>query len=381
VNYLTLLQQMNNAQYLTNLQENLKNHHLLDENRNLTLENSSEQDFLELFFLEKLFPHDKKLSPHTIRAYHSDAKTLITFLGNHSLSFYDIGFPEVKAYNKFIKENFAVKSAIRKLEFFRRILDFGYETQFFKAYLSTWISKPVSRKRHYIVDKTSHEEVQSRMQVRELTQRDAELIISCLPKIVKAKRNREQFEKRNLLIGYLLYTTGIRASELLNLNWGSFRYNHKGYLFADIIGKGNKPRSIPIREETKQLLFSYRKSIGETIEINIEDTSPLFFSLYNKTQPFINRKRLTYPALYKIVKEAVYYAGKNLSVTPHWFRHTFVTLLLENDVPLAIVKDWAGHSDIATTNIYLERVNQDNSYVHLNKVNIFNPLFPKFVTE
>ncbi|MEH7549351.1 tyrosine-type recombinase/integrase, partial [Neobacillus vireti] len=80
-----------------------------------------------------------------------------------------------------------------------------------------------------------------------------------------------------MLIGYLLYTTGLRASELLSLNWGSFRYNRKGFLFVDIIGKGNKPRSIPIRDETKDILFSYRKSMGETIEIDIQDTSPLFF--------------------------------------------------------------------------------------------------------
>ncbi|WP_342043594.1 tyrosine-type recombinase/integrase [Bacillus sp. OTU2372] len=209
------------------------------------------------------------------------------------------------------------------------------------------------------------------MQVRELNQREAEFLISFFPKIVRATRNREQLEKRNLLIGYLLYTTGLRASELLSLNWGSFRYNRKGFLFVDIIGKGNKPRSIPIRDETKDILFSYRKSMGETIEIDIQDTSPLFFALYNKNEPIVNKKRLSYPALYKIVKEAVQLAGKNLSVTPHWFRHTFVTLLLENDVPLAVVKDWAGHSDISTTNIYLERINQDNSYIHLNKVNLF----------
>jgi integrase/recombinase XerD len=178
-------------------------------------------------------------------------------------------------------------------------------------------------------------------------------------------------EKRNFLIGYLLYTTGLRASELLSLNWGSFRYNQKGYLYADVIGKGKKPRSIPIRDETKEILFNYRTSIGESVEVNIEDTGPLFFALYNKKNTLSNKKRLTYPALYKIVKEAVHLAGKNLKVTPHWFRHTFVTLLLENDVPLAVVKDWAGHSDISTTNIYLERVNQDNSHVHLNKVNLF----------
>jgi integrase/recombinase XerD len=371
MNYLTLLQNMNGEQYLTHLQENLKKRLLLDKNRNLTLENSSEQDFLELFFLEKLFPQDKKLSPHTIKAYRSDAKTLLTFLTEHSISFQDIGFPEVKAYNKFIKENYAAKSAIRKLEFFRRLLDFGYETQFYKAHLSTWISKPASKKGHYIIEETRHEEAQTRVQVRELNQRDAEFLLSFFPKIVKAKRNREQLEKRNLLIGYLLYTTGLRASELLSLNWGSFRYNRKGFLYVDVIGKGKKPRSIPIREETKEILFNYRSTMCESVEINMDDTSPLFYALYNKNEPLLNKKRLTYPALYKIVKEAVHMAGNNSKVTPHWFRHTFVTLLLENDVPLAVVKDWAGHSDISTTNIYLERVNQDNSHVHLNKVNLF----------
>ncbi|MED1471758.1 tyrosine-type recombinase/integrase [Bacillus salipaludis] len=371
MNYLTLLQNMNSEQYLTHLQENLKIRQLLDENRNLSLESSSEQDFLELFFLEKLFPQGKRLSPHTVKAYRSDAKTLLTFLTNYSLSFRDIGFPEVKAYNQYINEKYAAKSAIRKLEFLRRLLDFGYETQFYKAHLSTWISKPVSKKGHYIIEETRHEETQTRVQVRELNQGEAEFLISFFPKIVRATRNREQLEKRNLLIGYLLYTTGLRASELLSLNWGSFRYNRKGFLFVDVIGKGKKPRSIPIREETKDILFSYRKSICETVEINMQDTSPLFFALYNKSEPRVNKKRLTYPALYKIVKEAVQLAGKNLSVTPHWFRHTFVTLLLENDVPLAVVKDWAGHSDISTTNIYLERINQDNSYIHLNKVNLF----------
>ncbi|WP_371261604.1 site-specific integrase [Bacillus sp. MUM 116] len=97
-------------------------------------------------FLEKLFPHDKKLSIHTVKAYRSDAKTLLSFLTDHSLSFRDIGFPEVKAYNKFIKEKHPAKSSIRKLEVFRRVLDFGYETQFYKAHLSTWISKPISKK-------------------------------------------------------------------------------------------------------------------------------------------------------------------------------------------------------------------------------------------
>ncbi|MFD2682286.1 tyrosine-type recombinase/integrase [Bacillus seohaeanensis] len=372
MNELTFLSHLTSEQYLTQLQNRLEQHHLLDEHRNLSLADSSEQDFLELFFLEKIFTPDKRLSPHTIKAYRSDAKTLLIFLTDHSLSFQDIGFPEVKAYNKYIKEKYAAKSAIRKLEFFRRLLDFGYETQFYKTHLSTWISKPTSKKGHYIMEGTRPEEAQTRVQVRELNQKDAEYLISFFPKIVKANQNREQLEKRNLLIAYLLYTTGLRASELLSLNWGSFRYNRQGHLYADVIGKGKKPRTIPIKEETVKLLFDYRRSLRESVDINPEDTSPLFFALYNKKEPCEHKKRLTYPSLYKIVKEAVHLAGKHWKVSPHWFRHTFVTMLLENDVPLAVVKDWAGHSDISTTNLYLERVNQDNMHVHLHKVNLFS---------
>ena len=371
MNDLTLLHTMTNEQFLSHLQTKLHDRHLLDEHRNLTLADSSEEDFLELFFMEKIFHDDKKLSPHTIKAYRSDAKTLLQFLMEHSLSFRDIGFPEVKTYNKYINEKYASKSAIRKLEFFKRLLDFGYETQFYKAHLSTWISKPVSKKGHYIIEETRSEYSQTRVQVRELTQKDAEYLISFFPKVVKATKNQEQLEKRNLLIGYLLYTTGLRASELLSLNWGSFRYNRQGFIYADVIGKGGKPRTIPVKEETVNLLFDYRRSLGESVEINPYDTSPLFYALYNRNEPDQHKKRLSYPSLYKIVKEAVHLAGKEQSVSPHWFRHTFVTMLLENDVPLAVVKDWAGHSDISTTNIYLERVNQDHTYMYLNKVNVF----------
>lgn len=370
MNHLSVLKNITNGNYLAHLQDHLAERRLLDEHRNLSLENGTEQDFLELFFMMKIFDEEKQLSPHTIRAYRSDAKTLLDFLMERSLSFRDIGFPEVKAYNRFIREKYAPKSAVRKLEFFRRLLDFGYETHFYKSHLSTWVSKPTLKKGHYIIEETGQNEAINRQQLRELSQVDAQKILSFFPKIVKAKKNREQLQKRNLLIGYLLYSTGLRASELLSLNWGSFRYSHQGNLFVDVIGKGNKQRTVPIREEVEDLLFDYRISTGDSTEIDPEDTSPLFYALYNKETRRI-KKRLTYPTLYKIVKSAVDLAGKNSKISPHWFRHTFVTLMLENDVPLAVVKDWTGHSDISTTNMYLGRINQDKAYVHLDNANIF----------
>ncbi|KKB34757.1 tyrosine-type recombinase/integrase [Bacillus thermotolerans] len=368
MNSLSLLEELASADYLAHLQQELSRKHLLDEHRNLNLSNSSEQEFLELFFSMNLFKEGKPLSPHTMKAYRSDAKTLLIFLMDHSLSFRDIGFPEVKAYNRFITDTYAAKSAIRKLEFFRRLLDFGYETQFYQSHLSTWITKPVSKKGHYSKSKQAEK---NRTPLRELSQADAERILSFFPQIVKSKRNQEQLKTRNLLIGYLLYTTGLRASELLSLNWGSFRYSRQGHVFVDVIGKGNKERTVPIREEVKRLLFDYRESIHEPTELDPSDQSPLFFALYNREAVGQEKKRLTYAALYKIVKEAVELAGRNTHVSPHWFRHTFVTMMLEYDVPLAVVKDWAGHADISTTNMYLERVNQDKMHAHLDKVQLF----------
>ncbi|MEK5102721.1 tyrosine-type recombinase/integrase [Cytobacillus sp. FSL M8-0252] len=360
---LILLHTISNEDYLLQLQNRLASSNLLDSNRNLSLKNASDQELLEMFFVVKIFTSNKELSPHTLKAYRTDAKTLLIFMNDHQLGFRDIGFPEVKAYNHYINEKYAPKSAIRKLEFFRRILDFGYETQFYVAHLSTWVSKPSSKKGHFAQPDSG--------QVRELTPHDAEHLIACFPQVVKAKKNREALQNRNLLIGYLLYTTGMRASELLSLNWGSFRINRRGALYADVLGKGKKHRSIPIRGEVKEVLFTYRESICAPIEWNSNDTTPLFFSLYNKNDIETDPKRLSYPALYKIVKEAVTLAGKQSNISPHWFRHTFVTMLLENDVPLAVVKDWAGHADISTTNIYLERINQDDSFKHLQKVSIF----------
>lgn len=372
MNELSFMNHLSNENYLAHLQENLDHRKLLDENRNLNLSESSEQDFLELFFAMRIFEEGKQLSPHTIKAYRSDAKTLLDFLVEHSLSFRDIGFPEVKAYNRLINETYAVKSARRKLGFFQRLLDFGYETQFYKSHLSTWLTKPVVQKGHYIMEETRPNEELHRVPRRELSQADAQWLLTFFPKIVKAKKNREQLQKRNLLIGYLLYSTGLRASELLSLNWGSFRYSHQGHLFVDVIGKGKKQRTVPIRNEVKEVLFSYRKSTGDSTELNLEDQSPLFFALYNKEEtPRKTKKRLTYPALYKIVKEAVELAGKNSKISPHWFRHTFITVMLENDVPLAVIKDWAGHADISTTNVYLERVNQDKMHTHLDKADLF----------
>jgi integrase/recombinase XerD len=124
--------------------------------------------------------------------------------------------------------------------------------------------------------------------------------------------------------------------ELIQLNWGSFLRNNRGDLLVDVLGKGGKERTLPVMDETESVLFEYRTICDDSTDINPNVTEPLFYSMYNKIDLRSNKKRLSYASLYKIVKEAVRIAGNNETVSPHWFRHTFVTALLEQDVPLRL---------------------------------------------
>jgi integrase/recombinase XerD len=356
--------------YVHELRMSMEQKGLLNERGELDLSVCSDQEFLEIFFLEEINNEDrgKPLSPQTLKAYRTDAQTLLSFMGDYQLTFKGIGFPEVRMYNRYINEKYAARSAARNLNFFRRLLAFGYKTHFYKGPLYEWIKKPAIKKGHY---SDSLSETQTYSEVRELSQRDAEELIGLFSKLVKQKAYRLQRTKRNELLGHLLYKTGMRASEIVSLNWGSFRYNRRGQVNIDVIGKGNKQRTIPVIDERfLNALFEYRKSFEESIELDPYDRSPLFFSIqsyYNEETRF-NKKRMSYKNIYHIVKAATKFAEKNPHVSPHWFRHTYITTLLENDVPLSVVKQLAGHEDISTTNIYLERIEKEKLHDHISHV-------------
>ncbi|MGK0698769.1 site-specific integrase [Priestia flexa] len=120
---------------------------LLDENQNLSLSHTDNETFVELFMNIKMIKPE--LSPHTIRAYHQDLKTVLTFFKEIDVSLKEVGFMEVKAFNHWVNQTYAKRSAARKLEFFRRMLTFGHETQFYPSLYTTWIEKPTISKGHY----------------------------------------------------------------------------------------------------------------------------------------------------------------------------------------------------------------------------------------
>lgn len=150
----------------------------------------------------------------------------------------------------------------------------------------------------------------------------------------------DHLQLRNLAILELLYATGMRVSELVNLNLAQLDLD---LAFVRCIGKGNKERVIPIGAIAIKAL-----------EVYLRESRPLLLKNVSERALFLNNhgRRLTRQSYWKIIKEQARDTGINSGITPHTLRHSFATHLLANGADLRSVQELLGHSDISTTQIY-----------------------------
>lgn len=155
----------------------------------------------------------------------------------------------------------------------------------------------------------------------------------------------KQCALRNTLILELLFATGMRISELCSLTFDNV--NLEDYVIK-IYGKGSKERLIQIcNENVQKLLNTYLSSIKNQSS--------------EKKYLFINRlgNRLSEQSVRNMISDYANRSGISLHITPHMFRHSFATLLLEEDVDIRYIQQMLGHSSITTTQIY--------THISLNK--------------
>lgn len=138
----------------------------------------------------------------------------------------------------------------------------------------------------------------------------------------------------------VLYATGIRVSELVNLNLEDIDFRES---FVRCMGKGSKERVVPMGEIAVKSLKSY-----------IELGRPKMVSNPREQALFLNHhgRRLTRQGFWKIVKKYAVQAQIHKEITPHTLRHSFATHLLENGADIRAVQEMLGHADISTTQIY-----------------------------
>ncbi|WP_372800907.1 site-specific tyrosine recombinase XerD [Lutibacter sp.] len=148
--------------------------------------------------------------------------------------------------------------------------------------------------------------------------------------------------ERNRTILETLYSCGLRVSELINLQISDLFFEEG---FIKVIGKGNKQRFVPINEQTQKYILLYIKSIRNKIKIQkgYEDTL------------FLNRrgKQLTRVMIFTIIKNLAEKANIKKKISPHTFRHSFATHLLERGADLRAIQQMLGHESITTTEIYM----------------------------
>ena len=165
---------------------------------------------------------------------------------------------------------------------------------------------------------------------------------------------------RNKAIIEVLYGCGLRVSELVNLRLSWLRFD-EGYI--RVIGKGNKERIVPIGETARKAVLLYTEGQRQHVKIKkgFEDIV------------FLNRRggQLTREMVFLIVKELAKKAGITKTISPHTFRHSFATHLVEGGADLRAVQEMLGHENITTTEIY---THLDRDYIQ-STIALFHPRY------
>ena len=150
---------------------------------------------------------------------------------------------------------------------------------------------------------------------------------------------RNPLGQRNLLIIRMLYSTGVRVSELVNIKISDIDINERT---IKIFGKGSKERIVVFGNNTKEILKIYLNN-GRYI-LNNRNSEYLFL---NK-----DGNKLSDRYVRKIIDDIIFKASLQIHVSPHMLRHTFATDMLNNGADLVSVKDLLGHESLNTTSIY-----------------------------
>lgn len=158
--------------------------------------------------------------------------------------------------------------------------------------------------------------------------------------IIKAVQGSKPQQIRDHAIVELLYASGMRVSELVDLRVDNVNLD-VGYIRC--IGKGSKERIVPIGRQAKEAVRRY-----------LEDVRPSMIREMNPPQVFLSRlgRRISRQSIWKLIKRYALKAGIRKTIKPHTLRHSFATHLLERGADLRSVQEMLGHADISTTQVY-----------------------------
>jgi len=284
---------------------------------------------------------ERALSQHTIEAYIGDVGKLVTYFSIHGqqVAPTQVETAQLEAFIFWLNGlGLGARSQARILSALKTFFKYLLTEDLILANPAETLEGP--RLERHIPEVLSYDEIQRMLATIDLSE-------------AQGTRNRAMLET--------LYACGLRVSELTDLRLSNL-FLEVG--FVKVIGKGNKERIVPIGEEAIKHIRFYQEGVRR-VQKQIKKGSENIL--------FLNRRggKLTRIMVFLIVKACAEKAGIEKNVSPHTFRHSFATHLIEGGADLKAVQDMLGHESILTTEIY---THLDTAYLR-DTVLSYHPLY------
>jgi len=275
---------------------------------------------LFLDFLE----NDKKLVNNTLQSYKRDILQYQEYVEENNINYLKVNSNTIKTYFEYLQSVGKKTSTIsRNLASIRSFYQFLVRTKKIKKDPTMEVQSPKVEKKIPNI----------------LTSKEVELLLE-QPKSVDLKGIRDKAMLE------FAYATGMRVTEIISLDVTDVNFK-EGYVTCKT---GHKKRTIPLGQLSMKALNDYVNSSRPYL-IKDESNKALFVN--------INGKRLTRQGFWKIVKYYKEQANISKDITPHILRHSFATHLLQNGADLKAIQTMLGHSDISSTQVYMQFQNEN----------------------
>ena len=253
---------------------------------------------------------ERGLSPNTVKAYTADIEGFYEFLRHRGVTLRDASSSDISDYIISVSDYLSKRSQARLLSSLNSFFDYLVSEGERKDNPSSAVDSPKLGK--YLPVVLSVEEVRA---------------------ILKSAPN-----ERDRAILEVLYGCGLRVSEVCSLKISEVYLKD---MFVKVMGKGSKERLVPMAPSTASAIMDYL-SVRPESDAGCEDV--LFLNRFGRA--------LSRVAVFKMVKSVALVAGVDKNLSPHTFRHSFATHLIENGADLRVVQEMLGHESILTTEIY-----------------------------
>lgn len=260
---------------------------------------------------------ERNLSENTILAYKKDLAQFYQWLAQEGLEMDKLLLADMKLYLYHLNEKKYTKSTVaRKLSTIKSFYNFLVRDERIDGYAFVNLKPP--KKEKYlpsVIEKPK--------------------LINFLESLTQEKT---YFKMRDSAIFELLYGSGLRVSEVVSLNIDDVES-----IFLRVVGKGNKERIVP---------YSYR--FKESLTIYLEKARPFLVKNNSEKALFLNNRgtRLTTRGIQYLIENYIKLGFLDEDVSPHSFRHSFATHLLDNGADLRVIQEFLGHESLSTTEIY-----------------------------